>query len=74
MSNAVSVNGKLYNFNILPIGRYVYAEIYYFDDDNKIQVLNKEFGRFWRKQREQDYKNANKWCKDQIEYIREYNN
>jgi len=68
------IDEKIFCFHIFPCFDKVYAEIYYINDNNlQIQVLSKEFGSIWRKPIEKDYIEANKWCKNQLNWI-EYAN
>ena len=70
-----SVGGKIIKYSILPRFDKVLAEIYYTkpNDDTQYFLISKEFGKFYRKPIEQDYKNALSWCLNQIDYITESN-
>lgn len=69
------IDGKLFGYHICPRLGKVYAEIYYtgLNDKIEIQVLNEEFGSNWRKPLEKDYIEAKKWCKNQLNWIRDAN-
>ena len=69
------IDGKLFGYHICPRFGKVYAEIYYtgINHDLEIQVLNKEFGSNWRSPLEEDYKEAEEWCKNQLGWIRDAN-
>ena len=75
MKRKIEIDNKLFSYHIYPRFGMVYAEIYYtkIDDELEYEVLNKEFGSIWRKPLQKDYVKADRWCKDQINWLREAN-
>ena len=67
----LKTDNKMFGYHICPRYNRVYAEIYYTTSTNniEIQVINKEFGSFWRNPNESDYIKAKEWVLNQLKYI-----
>jgi len=73
------MENKKYGFSIEPFYNMVRAEIYKINNYEAlskpvhISKIHKDFGSFWRKPIEKDYKKAREWVDLQIKCIETYN-
>lgn len=69
----IRIDDKLYGYRIYPHFDEVKVEIYFIEVNIENIVLDKYFGRFWRKPIEKDYIEAQNWATNQLEYIKNAN-
>lgn len=67
----MTVKDMEFDFNILPAGSAVIAQIYMIDDyvTNQTILTHKEFGRWYRGRIKKDYDDARAWAEEQLEFI-----